>query len=221
MTPHRFYGATVSSWKVGGKEKLFVSSTSAMDGTKPVCAPLYPRTGVLIRTGPRWYPGRLREFCAMVLPYRSSSLHQPIFGPPPSSPPEYASLKQHGFARTQTWSLESVVMDRAEGVSVRLTAPAPPSDFPHSYSLQYVVVLSAHQISTDLHIVNKGDNDFIFQALLHSYLAVPDVSKIKITGMDKGISYRDKVLDGKMEIWDQDSLAIDKETDRYVDFNRA
>jgi len=169
-------------WKVGGKERLFVSSKSALDGSKSI------RGGIPVVF--------------------------PIFGPPPSSPPEYAALKQHGFVRSQTWTLDAVVMDRDEGVSVRLTAPPPPSDFPHKYKLSYVVTLTAHQLSTDLHIVNLGSEPFIFQALLHSYLAVPDSSKLTITGMDKGMEYRDKVLGGKMMVWQQESLAVDQEIDR-------
>ncbi|WVF66137.1 hypothetical protein IAT40_000877 [Kwoniella sp. CBS 6097] len=178
----QLYGATVSSWKQGGKEKMFVSSKSALDGSKPI------RGGIPVVF--------------------------PIFGPPPSSPPEYAALKQHGFARQQIWTLESTVMDRPEGVSVRLRAPAPPSEFGHKYKLSYVITLTAHQLSTDLHVVNEDDKEFKFQALLHSYLAVPDVSKIKITGIDKGVEYKDKVLDGKIDQWDGSTLVVDRQIDR-------
>jgi glucose-6-phosphate 1-epimerase len=108
-------------------------------------------------------------------------------------------------------------MDRPEGVSVRLAAPAPPSSFPHSYKLTYVVTLSAHQLSTDVHVENTSDKeDFMFHALLHNYLAVPDARKIKIGGLDKGIEYRDKVK-GETLTWEGGDLTITGETDRYVD----
>ncbi|CAD6571696.1 MAG: hypothetical protein TREMPRED_000351 [Tremellales sp. Tagirdzhanova-0007] len=171
----------LTSWKNGGKERFFVSSTSTMDSTKPI------RGGIPIVF--------------------------PIFGPPPSSPPEYAALSQHGFARTQVWKLEHVIMDRKEGVSIRLAAPAPPNSFPHNYTLTYVVTLTAHQLSTDVHITNNGDKDFIFQALLHTYLAVPDASKISITGLDKGVAYFDKAGGRQMKQWSGGALTIDKETD--------
>ncbi|KAL7418802.1 hypothetical protein Q5752_006485 [Cryptotrichosporon argae] len=176
------YGATVTSWKVGGKEKLFVSSKSATDGSKPI------RGGIPVVF--------------------------PIFGPPPSSPPEYAALSQHGFARTQTWTLEAVVMDRPEGVSVRLVAPAPPASFAHSYKLAYVVTLAAHQLSTDVHVVNTGADTFKFQALLHNYLAVPEATKIRITGIDAGTQYKDKTLGGKVDTAPGGELVIDRELDR-------
>jgi glucose-6-phosphate 1-epimerase len=108
-------------------------------------------------------------------------------------------------------------MDREEGVSVRLIAPAPPSDFDHSYKLSYVVTLAAHQLSTDLHVVNTDSSkEFKFQALLHSYLAVPDVSKISITGIDSGVQYKDKVKKGAVASWEGGALKIDQEVDRWV-----
>lgn len=105
-------------------------------------------------------------------------------------------------------------MDRSEGVSIRLSAPAPPSTFNHTYKLAYVVTLTAHQLSTDLHVTNTGKEDFIFQALLHTYLAVPDVSKISIKGIGKGVEFRDKTKGGEVGVWDGGDLRIDKETDR-------
>ncbi|WVN91016.1 uncharacterized protein L203_106263 [Cryptococcus depauperatus CBS 7841] len=178
----QLYGATVTSWKQGGKERMFVSSKSALDGSRAI------RGGIPIVF--------------------------PIFGSPPVSPPEYAALSSHGFVRTCPWSLESTVMDRPEGVSVRLSLSSYPSTFPHQFKLSYVVTLTEHQLSTDLHVVNSGKEDFIFQALLHNYLAVPDSSKIKITGIDKGTVYADKVLNFKIQEWDGSALVIDREIDR-------
>lgn len=141
--------------------------------------------------------------------------YQPIFGPPPSSPPEYASLSQHGFARNQTWKFEKTVMDRPEGVSVRFTAPPPPAEFQHKYKLAYVVTLSEHQLSTDVHIVNEEtDREFKFQALLHGYLAIPDSSKIRISNIPKGTTYVDKILGGKVTQSDGEDIVIDRPIDR-------
>lgn len=108
-------------------------------------------------------------------------------------------------------------MDRPEGISVRLVAPGPPSDpeFQHDYKLSYVVTLGPHQLSTDLHIVNTSKSEsFKFQALLHTYLAVPDARKIKINGVDKGTQYKDKVLDFKTDEADGEAIVVDKQIDR-------
>lgn len=105
-------------------------------------------------------------------------------------------------------------MDRKEGVSVRLLAPPPPSSFPHKYRLSFVVTLTAHQLSTDIHVTNEDEKDFIFQALLHNYLAVPDANKISMTGLDEGVAYYDKADGGKMKTWGGGPLRIQGETDR-------
>ncbi|RSH81518.1 hypothetical protein EHS25_006875 [Saitozyma podzolica] len=178
-----FFGATVTSWIQGGKERMFLSSKSTLDASKPI------RGGIPVVF--------------------------PIFGPPPSSPPEYAALSQHGFARTQTWTLDKILMDREEGISVRLLAPPPPASFNHSYKLAYVITLAPHQLVTDLHLTNTSSSEnFIFQALLHNYLAVPDANKLQITGLDKGVDYKDKVLGGKLCTWEGGVLTIEGETDR-------
>jgi glucose-6-phosphate 1-epimerase len=141
---------------------------------------------------------------------------QPIFGAPPTSPPEYAALKQHGFARTQTWKLEKILLDREEGVSVRLVAPPPPATFPHAIELHYVVTLAGHQLVSDLHVKNKGTEDFKFQALLHTYLAVPDISQVAVKGIDAGVNYADKTRGGEVAAAPGGPLTFTTETDRYV-----
>lgn len=108
-------------------------------------------------------------------------------------------------------------MDRPEGVSVRLAAPAPPAEFGHAddYTLHYVITLAPHQLSTDLHVKNVSKTEsFQFQALLHNYLAVPDVKKIRISGLEKGVEYTDKVLNFKKDKAESGELVIDKVTDR-------
>jgi glucose-6-phosphate 1-epimerase len=128
-------------------------------------------------------------------------------------------MPQHGFARTSVWDLSSTVMDRPEGVSVRLTLPVTDeirARFPHAFELAYVVTLTAHQLSTDLHVKNPGDKPLKFQALLHGYLAVPDVYKIKIQGLEKGLTYRDKVRNNIRPTWEGGALVIDQEVDRSV-----
>jgi hypothetical protein len=36
IVPHSYYGATVTSWIGGGKERLFLSSKAVLDGSKAV-----------------------------------------------------------------------------------------------------------------------------------------------------------------------------------------
>jgi len=112
--------------------------------------------------------------------------------------------------------LTKTIMDRDSGVSVRFTAPAPPSEFDHKYKLAYVVTLTEHELSTDVHVTNEGDDDFIFQTLLHTYIAVPDAGKIAITGIDKGTKYLDKIAGGTFAESDGQAIKIEGPVDRYV-----
>lgn len=114
------------------------------------------------------------------------------------------------------WKLEKVLLDREEGVSVRLVAPPPPVSFPHSFELHYVVTLAGHQIVSDLHVLNTGALDFKFQALLHNYIAVSDISKVTVSGIDAGVTYTDKVRGGELGQAPGGPLALASETDRWV-----
>lgn len=232
------YGATVTSWKVSGEEKLFLSSKSHLDGSKPIrggipiCWPIF---------GP---PPKAEKVAA------DPGLEA------------HSKLSQHGFARNQVWKFDEVVMDREEGVSVRFTLDPTTETakiFPHPWHLAYVVTLAKHQLSTDLHVANpslnplsskaasitaaatavgnalhaataggtqvpesvpdaqtKGEKgvELKFQALLHSYLRVNDSSKVKIKGLKNGLTYVDKVKGGSTETWEGGDLTITQETDR-------
>jgi len=226
------YGATVTSWKVAGKERLFLSQKAALDGSKAI------RGGIPVC----W----------------------PIFGPPPKvdldeSLTAHSKLAQHGFARTSIWKFGETLLDREEGVSIRLhldpTAEIAKT-FPHPFSLSYVVTLAPHQLATDLHVVNplpsslpavaqkvtdaaqsvasalpasiapsassiqgetaaaKTASELKFQALLHTYIRVEDASKVKIKGLKKGLTYVDKTKGGILETWEGGDLTIQQETDR-------
>lgn len=155
----------------------------------------------------------------------------------------HSKLSQHGFARNYNWTYSALVMDRDEGVSVRFTLDPNPSIaaiFPHPFHLTYVVTLTAHQLSTDLHVVNPSLNltsglgassvtaaatsaaqavtganrELKFQALLHTYLKVEDASKIQIKGLKQGLEYVDKVKGGEVTKWDGGDLKIEGEVDR-------
>ncbi|KAG7531212.1 hypothetical protein FFLO_04516 [Filobasidium floriforme] len=216
-----YYGATLTSWIAGGKERLFLSSKAALDGSKAI------RGGIPIC----W----------------------PNFGPPPSADDEtlvyHSKLAQHGFARNQTWTLDSVVMDRPEGVSVRFTLDPTPSIisiFPYPFHLSYVVTLTKHELSTDLHVVNPSAKDSLlaaaqtvsdavtsalptavtgseskpqdkglrFQTLFHTYLAVSDSSTVKAQGLRSGLNYVDKIKGGSKEVWEGGDLKFDQAVDR-------
>jgi glucose-6-phosphate 1-epimerase len=116
----------------------------------------------------------------------------PCFGAPTHL--EHSKLPQHGFARSEVWDMDSVVMDNEAGVSIRLVLEPTPritSVYSKSFRLAYVVTLAEHQLSTDLHVENMSDSDTLeFQALLHNYIRAPSTD-VRISPL-KGVKYYDK-----------------------------
>jgi len=162
-----YYGATVISWKVTDasgqpQERLFVSSKAHLDGSKPV------RGGIPVVF--------------------------PCFGPP--THPDHSKLPQHGFARNEIWKFDSVVMDNQAGVAVRFVLDPTSNEqiqsiYPRKFRLAYVVTLSAHQLSTDLHVENTSPTDNLeFQALLHTYIRAP-ADSVNVSPL-QGLQYYDK-----------------------------
>ncbi|KAJ4486144.1 galactose mutarotase-like domain-containing protein [Lentinula aciculospora] len=121
----------------------------------------------------------------------------PCFGSP--THPDHSRLNQHGFARSEVWKWDSVVMDNEAGVSVRL-ALEPTAKITAVYNkpfhLSYVVTLAEHQLSTDLHVKNTSTSqdfppDFLeFQALFHNYVRAP-ASEVLIHPL-QNLKYLDK-----------------------------
>lgn len=146
------YGATVTSWKTAnGTEQLFLSTAAALDGSKPI------RGGI--------------------------PLVFPCFGPPPKTHAT-GQLPQHGFARNNLWEFlgksSSESLGRKVDDSVKLDFGLSPANldeatrkkWPYEFGLVYSVILGKEKLEIQLHVQNKGDKAFEFQALFHTYLAV-------------------------------------------------
>jgi len=141
----------------------------------------------------------------------------PCFGPP--THPDHSKLAQHGFARSETWRFDSIVMDNDAGVSVRLVLDPTENEripliYPKKFGLAYVVTLAEHQLSTDLHVENTSTSDILeFQALLHTYIRAP-ADEVKIAPL-QGFSYYDKT-----ESTDQARASPKTETRAEVDVKK-
>ncbi|EXJ79368.1 hypothetical protein A1O3_08870 [Capronia epimyces CBS 606.96] len=187
------YGATVTSWKTAnGEEQLFVSQAAALDGSKPI------RGGI--------------------------PLVFPVFGPPPKSHAT-GQLAQHGFARNSYWEFlgksssesqgrkadNSVKLDF--GLSSSMLDEAVRRKWPYEFGLVYSVTLEKNSLECQLHVQNKGDQPFDFQALFHTYLAVKDISKTAVKGLQSS-PYVDKVRSAQTFTESSPSLTFSSETDR-------
>ncbi|KAI4169229.1 MAG: hypothetical protein LQ343_005817 [Gyalolechia ehrenbergii] len=187
------YGATVISWKsANGKENLFLSSKASLDGSKAV------RGGIPIVF--------------------------PVFGPPK---PDHATsrLPQHGFARISRWeylgksSSESSTLPNSKGdASVKLDFGLSDSmidsrNWEYSFNLTYSVTLSQDKLETSLVVRNTGASNYDFQVLFHSYLAVDDITKITISGLEEA-AFIDKTQGAKEVEPAREPISIGSETDR-------
>lgn len=156
-------GATVTSWTTSqGIENLFLSTAAHLDGSKAI------RGGIPIVF--------------------------PAFGPPPK---DHATgkLPQHGFVRSSLWEFlgkntsesqsgdgsglqaadEEVRLDF--GLSSGMLSEDLKAKWPYDFGLVYSVTLGRGTLETGLHVQNKGEAAFEFQALFHNYFKV-DVSHL-------------------------------------------
>ena len=172
------YGATVISWKVDGRENLFLSDKAHLDGSKAV------RGGI-----PLVFPVSARAIailCALHGPQNMQLKIQQVFGPPPSSAP-ISSLPQHGFARTSRWeylnkstSESATAPNSFSDSSVKIDLGLSPANltaeakkaWPYKFALIYSITLGRDGLETSVSVRNEGEASFEFQFLLHTYLKV-------------------------------------------------
>ncbi|KAA1139135.1 hypothetical protein PGTUg99_036479 [Puccinia graminis f. sp. tritici] len=173
-----FHGAHVYSWKVEGKEQLFLSSASSISGPAAI------RGGIPI--------------CF------------PVFGPPPSREP-YTSLKQHGFARNTSWKFDGVE-EGSDWIEARFSLdsnnPEVQKVFKPAFECQYRVKIRERSLVTSLEVTNPSETTFELQALLHTYLRLPDQGSPQDVrlGPLKGLSFADKVAQGAVNTEDREAV---------------
>ncbi|KAI9594446.1 galactose mutarotase-like domain-containing protein [Syncephalis fuscata] len=210
VTVHLF-GATIISWHSAGKERLFLSKTAILDGSKAI------RGGI--------------------------PLVFPQFGKASDPKHPYGQFPQHGFARNTRWwqeKTDKMMNKQFRSIFVNITEHDLTEEqrtiFPYVFRLSYLVTLTKaddnkeSRLTTKLVIwngeksLNDGGRAFDYQALLHTYFHVPDITHVGVTGLS-GQSYVDKVIDGTPTcVQDTAETRITGETDRVyqdVSFDHA
>lgn len=191
-------GACVTRYAVGGREVLFISKTSPFVVGKPI------RGGVPIC----W----------------------PWFGPAPGAGGGAGArgggtggggmgggkpLPQHGFARTQMWDVVEMGAERAV-LELRDSAVTR-ALFPRAFRLRYAVTVGGDGLTMALETTNSDPVAFTYGEALHTYLAVPDVRDVEVTGLG-GRTYLDKVAGGAEKTASDGPVRLTGETDRvYTD----
>ena len=103
----------------------------------------------------------------------------PWFGPHPTEP----ASPGHGFARIRRWRLESVDLTEGTAALVLSDRGGPMPGFPHPWQTQ-VLITAGSTLSIELATTNAGPAPFTITEALHTYLAVSDVRRCQITGLD-------------------------------------
>jgi glucose-6-phosphate 1-epimerase len=139
----------------------------------------------------------------------------PWFGPREGKP----GGPMHGFARTQTWELESSRFHPPECVEVVLrleSSEATLAIWPHRFVLRHIIRLNS-TLTMSLRVENSGDDRFTFEEALHTYLAVGDVEDVTLEGLE-GCAFLDKTDGGVRKRGATAALRFAGETDRvYLD----
>lgn len=190
-----YYGANVTSWKYDGKERLFLSKKSKLDGTRAI------RGGI-----PLVFPqfGKASDPSA-----ETATLPQHGFAR--SSNWDLSEVTNDDESKV---SVEFVLTD----------SQVPPeliSKWPKKFKLTFVVTLTKETLENTFIVKNEETKDlsssFNFHSLLHTYFSVPDILKVKIHDLNN-ITYTDKVANGAKFLEKEDVIKIDKHTDRvYID----
>lgn len=121
----------------------------------------------------------------------------------------------HGFARTSEWTLEGtnqLVDDRVE-VTVGLSdSDATRQLFDSAFRLRFRVTIGS-ELEMELEVANHGTEPFTFEEALHTYLAVGEVERTSIFGLEK-TAFIDKTDGFKRKQQGSEALRIAKETDQ-------
>lgn len=123
----------------------------------------------------------------------------------------------HGFVRTKSWVLDSIVHS-GDAVTVSMSTASDDNTkqwWPADFQLIHRATFGS-ELGLELEVCNTGTAPLRFEEALHSYHRVGDVKTARLEGLN-GIRYLDKT-DGYREKLQQDEVVITRETDRvYLD----
>eukprot|EP00930_Biecheleria_cincta_P057416 TRINITY_DN43355_c0_g1_i1.p1 TRINITY_DN43355_c0_g1~~TRINITY_DN43355_c0_g1_i1.p1 ORF type:complete len:314 (+),score=48.41 TRINITY_DN43355_c0_g1_i1:62-943(+) len=136
----------------------------------------------------------------------------PQFGQPDKA------MAQHGFARTSIWTVSSITdtPEQCQLVLCLSDSEDTRSKWPFKFELKYEVQLTAVSLQMRLIARNTDDKPFLFQSLLHTYFAIPDIDDVAVRGL-AGRNFVDKVDEGKTKAQEDADVHLPSFTDRvYV-----
>jgi len=137
----------------------------------------------------------------------------PWFGPRQG----HTEAPAHGFARTRSWTPESIRQqpDGSVVVTLRLEPDAETRALwgePHEWVLRHRITVGA-ALTMELEIENRGAASFRCEEALHTYFSVSDVAAIQIHGLENA-EYYDKADGMRRKRQENEPIRFAAETDR-------
>lgn len=140
----------------------------------------------------------------------------PWFGPGPDG------KSAHGFARTAAWALTKAEIIESGATRLLLELAGDASScvlWPHDFVFRMEFVVSS-SLEMQLSVVNRSRTAAPFAFAFHTYFAVPDVSGIRVSGLENTV-FIDK-LDGGARKQQHGAVTLGEATDRiYLDVPAA
>lgn len=174
------FGAHVVSFQVDGKEKLWMSTLSCMDGSGPI------RGGIPIAFPQFADEGPLKQLHGFV----RESVWRVVEDEGGKDAENYLTNK----------STSAVTMELTDNERTRAI-------WPHAFKLRYNVTLLQRGIRLKLSVTNTDDKDsFSFSGCLHTYFRFDNALDVALHGfvntlfVDKADGRKEKVQDGPIEI---------------------
>ncbi len=139
-----------------------------------------------------WVPPHGEE-CLYVSARSPFEAGRPIRGGIPVVFPQFADrgpLAQHGFARTQAWSLTSA-SESKQGSRVSFALESSPQTlalWPGAFRLELIATIGGPRLDVEFRVANTGKAAFAFTAALHTYLRVSEAATARLEGL-RGARY--------------------------------
>ncbi|KAF3915899.1 hypothetical protein AA313_de0203891 [Arthrobotrys entomopaga] len=184
------HGATIISWTAHGREQLWLSTASALDGSKAV------RGGI-----------------PLVFPV----FGPPPPETPVASLPQHGFARTSKWSllgRSEDDAGISVDL----GLGSESLSEDVRSKWGYNFNLIYSVKLTDDTLETKMVVQNaEAERSFDFNVLFHTYLRIPNVDNISVHNL-KDLTYRDKTLGNSTHSEKEDTIKITGQTDRvYMD----
>jgi glucose-6-phosphate 1-epimerase len=122
----------------------------------------------------------------------------------------------HGFARTRSWKLKSV-MQQADNVIVTMATESDEASrrwWPHQVLLQLSVTMGS-QLELALTATNTGTEPFSFEEALHTYHRVGEVANVHVSGLD-GATFLDNMDGNRAKVQSGDVVMAGSTDNAYL-----